>query len=87
MYEPIFKVTKDKGGAMIVELTTEVDNVDIHYSFDNSYPDQFYPKYKSPLSVPKDASNLKIATYRNGRKVGRDIHFPVPELEKRVVKS
>jgi hexosaminidase len=87
MYEPIFKVSRDASGKMVVDLSTEVDQVDIHYSFDNSFPDQFYPKYKTPLVVPKDASNLKIVTYRNGKKLGRDIHFPVAELEKRIVKK
>jgi hexosaminidase len=87
MYEPIFKVTKDKTGKLIVDLATEVANVDIHYSFDNSFPDQFYPKYKTALVVPRDAANLKIATYRNGKKVGRDIHFPIAELQKRAPKS
>jgi hexosaminidase len=87
MYEPIFKVTKDETGKLIVNLSTEVDQVKIYYSFDNSFPDNLYPEYSKPLIVPKDASNLNIATYRNGRKVGRDIHFPIPELEKRVVKK
>ncbi|RYY22321.1 MAG: beta-N-acetylhexosaminidase [Chitinophagaceae bacterium] len=87
MYEPVFKVTKDASGKLVVDLSTEVEDVDLHYSFDNSYPDQHYPKYSAPLVVPKDASNLKIAVYRNGKKVGRDIHFPILVLEKRVVKK
>jgi hexosaminidase len=87
MYEPIFKVTKNAAGRLLVDLSTEVDNIDIHYSFDNSFPDQFYPKYTGPVTVPKDASNMKIVSYRNGKMMGRYIHFPVAELEKRVPKK
>lgn len=87
MYEPIFKVTKDAKGLLVVEMTTEVANVDVHYSFDNSFPDQYYPKSSGPVSVPKDASNLRVITYRKGVKMSRDIIFPIPELEKRVIKK
>ena len=87
MYEPIYSVTKDNTGKLVVQLSTEVGNVDIHYSFDNSFPDQYYPKYDSPVLVPKDASNMNIVTYRNGKKMSRDIHFPIAELEKRAAKK
>ncbi|MET0299712.1 MAG: beta-N-acetylhexosaminidase [Flavitalea sp.] len=87
MYEPIFKVTKNAKGLLVVQMTTEVEGIDIHYSFDNSFPDQFYPKSAGPVTVPKDASNLRIASYRNGVKMSRDIIFPVKDLEKRVVKN
>ncbi len=87
MYEPIFKVTKNSEGRLVVEMTTEVPGIDIHYSFDNSFPDQFYPKYNKALVVPKDALNMKVVSYRNGKKLGRDIHFPVSELQKRVPKK
>ncbi|RYG24285.1 MAG: beta-N-acetylhexosaminidase, partial [Chitinophagaceae bacterium] len=87
MYEPIFKASRDNGGKLVVEFTSEVEGVDFHYSFDNSFPDQYYPKYGAPVTVPKDASNLRVASYRNGKKVGRDILFPIAQLEKRVVKK
>ena len=87
MYEPVYSVTKDNTGKLIVQLSTEVENIDIHYSFDNSFPDQYYPKYASPLLVPKDASNMNIVTYRNGKKMSRDIRFPIAELAKRVAKK
>ncbi|RYG04009.1 MAG: beta-N-acetylhexosaminidase, partial [Chitinophagaceae bacterium] len=87
MYEPIFKVTKDAKGLLVVQMTTEVEGIDLHYSFDNSFPDQFYPKSTGPLTVPKDATNFRIVSYRNGVKMSRDILFPVKDLEKRVVKN
>ncbi|RYY30251.1 MAG: beta-N-acetylhexosaminidase [Chitinophagaceae bacterium] len=87
MYEPVFKVTKNSSGQLVVDMTTEVSGIDIHYSFDNSFPDQYYPKYAKPLVVPKDALNMKVVSYRNGKKLGRDIHFPISELQKRVPKK
>jgi hexosaminidase len=66
-----------------VELSTEVEGLDIYYSFDNSFPDRFYPKYAAPLVVPKDATNLKVVTYRGKEKMGRDITIPVEELNRR----
>lgn len=82
MYDPEFEVSA-KESQPLVKLTTEIEGLDIHYSFDNSFPDQFYPKYRSPLLVPKDASTLKVITYRNGKPVGRMIVMPVAELKKR----
>jgi hexosaminidase len=84
MYDPIFAVKKDDKGAMLVELSTEVEGLNIYYSFDNSHPDNFYPKYTTPLSIPKDAIMLKAVTYRDGKPIGRQIDMPVAELQKRL---
>jgi hexosaminidase len=84
MYDPDFKVAKKAKDQLEVTLTTELEGLDIHYSFDNSFPDEFYPKYEKPLLVPKDASLLKLISYRNGKQVGRMIIMPIEELKKRV---
>ncbi len=84
IYDPIFKVQKDSRDSLQVVLTTEVKGLDIYYSFDNSHPDNFYPKYTGPLSVPKDASMLKVITYRDGKPVGKQIDMPVSELRSRL---
>ncbi|HEX4850924.1 MAG TPA: chitobiase/beta-hexosaminidase C-terminal domain-containing protein, partial [Puia sp.] len=70
--------------SLIVELSTEVEGLDIYYSFDNSIPDNFYPKYAGPLSIPKDASMLKVITYRDGKPIGRQLDMPIAELKKRI---
>lgn len=82
MYDPIIKVKKDKEN-IIVELTTEIDGLDIYTSFDNSEPDYFYPKYVKPLQIPADASLMKIITYRGKSKVGRMMTIRVEDLIKR----
>jgi len=83
VFDPIFKATKNGSGQIQVELSTEVQGLNIYYSFDNSFPDKFYPEYKEPLIVPKDASNLRVITYRNGKPIGRMMTMPVSELKKR----
>lgn len=83
MYDAIITAGKDANGNLQVELSTEIEGLNVYYSFDNSFPDNFYPKYEKPLQVPKDAANLKVVTYRGNKKIGRDITVPVVELKKR----
>jgi hexosaminidase len=82
MYDPIFEASR-KDSTVIIKLSTEIEGLNIHYSFDNSFPDQYYPKYESALTVPKDATTMKVITYRDNKPVGRMIVMPVAELKKR----
>ena len=84
MYDPIFTPSMENG-QLKVDLQTEIP-LDIHYSFDETNPDEFYPKYEKPLVVPKDALHLKLITYRDGQPIGRQINMPVEELQKRIKK-
>ncbi|HLK28457.1 MAG TPA: family 20 glycosylhydrolase [Puia sp.] len=83
MFDPIFTAKKDANDSLQIGLATEVNGLDIYYSFDNSHPDNFYPKYTSPLSVPKESVMLKVITYRDGKPIGRQIDMPIDELKKR----
>jgi hexosaminidase len=83
VYDPIFTVTKTPDNQPKVELSTEVEGLDIYYSFDNSFPDRFYPKYTGALIPPKDAVMLKVVTYKGKEQVGRFNLMPVEELKKR----
>jgi hexosaminidase len=87
MYEPIFTIGKDDKGEPKIELSTEVEGLDIYYSFDNSFPDRFYPKYSKALSIPKDAANLRVVTYRGKETMGRMLTMPVVEIRKRAEKK
>jgi hexosaminidase len=83
MYDPEFEISKKDTATVIVKMATEIEGLDIHYSFDNSFPDQYYPKYTDPLQVPKDAAALKVITYRKGKPIGRLIVMPMAEMRKR----
>ncbi len=83
IYDPIITATKKDTATVVVKLETEIEGLDIHYSFDNSFPDNFYPAYKEPLIVPKDASFMKLVTYRYKEPIGRLMVLPITELKKR----
>ncbi len=87
MYNPVFAASVDTSGQLKVTLTTEVPDLDIYYSFDETNPDEFYPKYEKPLIVPKDALHVKVITYRNGKPIGKQINMPIDELQKRAKKK
>jgi len=83
MYDPEFIVSKTDSGQLKIELKNEVNGLDIYYSFDNSYPDRFYPKYTQPIIAPKYATQIKVITYRGKEPIGRMISMPLSELDKR----
>ncbi len=87
VYDPIFSVSRSADKQLMIELTTEVDGLDIYYSFDNSFPDRFYPKYTEKLMPPKDATMLKVITYKGKIPVGRMMNMPIDELNKRASKK
>ncbi|MEP7376639.1 MAG: family 20 glycosylhydrolase [Chitinophagaceae bacterium] len=82
IYDPSFEITK-KDSQITVKMIPEIEGLDIHYSFDNSFPDNFYPKYIEPVVVPKDAATMKVITYRNGKPLGRLMVMTRTELNKR----
>ena len=82
MYDPIVSVKKN-GDQYSVELTTEIEGLDIYTSFDNSTPDNFYPKYNNSQLIPKDASLMRIITYRGKKPIGRLMTITVEDLKSR----
>jgi hexosaminidase len=87
MYDPDFKPKMSADNKLTVELINEIPGLDLYYSFDNSYPDRFYPKYTAPLEVPKDATQLRVITYRGKEPIGRMVTMPVEELRRRLGKG
>ncbi|WP_231425988.1 beta-N-acetylhexosaminidase [Pedobacter sp. Leaf250] len=83
IYDPIFTVKRNADKQLMIELTPEIEGLDIYYSFDNSSPDRFYPKYNGALTAPKDASMLRVITYKGKQPMGRLISMPIAELQKR----
>ncbi len=83
VYDPIFKASNTVDNRLKIELSTEVDGLDIYYSFDNSFPDRFYPKYTTPLIVPIDATQFKVITYKGKDPVGRMLTMPISVLRER----
>lgn len=87
MYDPIFFAEKAQDSVLKVIMETQIDGLDLYYSFDNSFPDNFYPRYNGKTVVPEDASFLKVISYRNGKPIGRMITISVAELKARAMST
>ncbi len=87
VYDPIIEVAKTPDNFLQIQLITEVEGLDIYYTFDNSFPDRFYPKYTSPLVAPKDAYALRVITYKGKQPVGRMLTFRMSDLNRRATKK
>lgn len=83
MFDPVINAEKKDSATVLIRLSTELEGLKIHYSFDNSFPDNWYPVYTEPLLVPKDAVTMKLITSRNGELIGRMMTIPVADLKKR----
>lgn len=84
MYDPILRVKKNKAGLLTIEMTTEVSGLAIHYTIDNSIPNQYYPVYTEPVVLPEDVDMLRVITYRDGKPLGRLISIKTEDLIKRI---
>ena len=87
IFEPVIAAGRTADGQVRVELSTEAPDVAVYYSFDNSFPDRFYPKYSGALTVPRDAVQLKTVSYRGTQPVGRPVVISVDELKSRADKK
>ena len=83
MFEAIVNVSKNAKGELFVELKNEIPGLTIHYSFDNSYPDNHYPASSGLVAVPKDAELMRIVSYRGAKMMGRTMNITRADLEKR----
>ena len=81
-YDPIIKMTSENGIKKVV-LTAEINGLDTHYSFDESYPDPFYPKYEKPIDIPAGASRIRAVAAKDGKIVSKQISIELKELVKR----
>lgn len=84
--DAIIEPSKDEEGNLIIELDTEIDGLELFFTFDNTYPDHHSPLYKKgeKLTVPNDADTFRVISYRDGKPAGRMITVSLAELEKRV---
>jgi len=83
--DAVVKPTLDKYDHLRIQLGTEIDDLDIYYTFDNSFPDQHSLKYRKGelLEIPKTASSFIVVTYRGKKQIGKIISIPIEDLKKR----
>lgn len=85
VYDAIIKTSR-KDGRLMLEMETELADLDIFYTLDDTMPDERSPKYSSPIAVPDGPVTLRAVTYRNGRPIGHLITLKQDELQKRAGK-
>lgn len=87
MFDPVFTTARDTSGKLQITMRTELTGLNIYYSFDNSFPDRFYPKYTAALVPPTDATQIRVITYRGTEPVGRMLTLQIKDLEARSPKK
>ncbi len=85
-YDALITPLKDEKGDLLIQLDTEIEGIQIYYTFDNTYPDHHSAYYKKgeKLAIPKDADTFRVITYRNGKPIGRLIAVSLADLLKRI---
>lgn len=84
----IIKPLKDQSGKLVIQLDSEIEELDIFYTFDNTYPDSHSLKYVrgTSLNIPGDADTFSAVTYSGKKQTGRIITVSLKELERRALR-
>ena len=84
-YNVILTPKRGTDREMTITMATEVSGLDIYYTFDNTNPDRWYPKYDgTPVKFPLGATQLNVITYRDGRPIGQQVNIKKDELTRRL---
>ncbi len=85
VYDPIVKTSK-VGKDLMIELGSEMKDIAIYFTTDDTMPDQFSTKYTSSVKAPDGPITLRVQHYRNGKPIGHLITLKRAQLEDRVGK-
>ena len=85
VYDAIVK-TSFKDGAFIFEMETEMPDIDMFYTIDDTMPDHHCSRYTHPIELPGGPITLRVISYRNGKPIGHLITLKREELEKRAAR-
>lgn len=82
VYDAIVK-TRMQQGKLVLELASELSDLSIHYTIDDTMPDTYSPKYTAPQAMPDGPITLRVRTFRDGKPIGNLITLKRAELERR----
>lgn len=83
IYDPRVRSVTDRQGNKQVVFVSEVEGLDIYYTFDWTFPDNFSNKYDGyPIPIPNGASEIWVISYQNGNPMGRFFRFPLNKIKK-----
>lgn len=84
-FDPIISARWITWGYLAITLSSEIPGIDIYYTFDDTYPDQYSQKYEGKeLTFPKGADHINAITFRNGKPIGRMIRISKDQLIERM---
>jgi hexosaminidase len=87
-FNPILMPKRLPSGEITVSLATEISGLDLYYSFDQTNPDNTYPKYDgTPLRFPMGAGQLNVVAYRDGHPIGMQVGVKKDDLIKRAAEG
>ena len=82
IYDPVVKVYKQDGKLMCT-LESPLEDVEIYYTVDNTYPVAFGNKYAGPFEIPEGDLRLQTRSFRAGEPIGRILRIHRTDLVKR----
>lgn len=81
-YDAIIK-TRMQNGKWLLELSTEIPELEIRYTIDGAMPGRYSPKYTGPVTMPDGPVTLRVQTFRNDQPMGHLITLKRDEWERR----
>lgn len=87
IYDPIIYPHWDKERQLKIAMKTEIEGLSLFYTFDNTIPDIYSNMYTDTLSIPKNASMLRVAAYKRQEQAGRLIDITIDALKKRAAEG
>lgn len=84
-YDPIVTTTLN-GSVLVATVDTEIPDLAVFYSIDDSVPGRYSTRYTQPIAIPEGPVTLRVITYRAGQPIGRMLTLKHDELKKRVQK-
>jgi len=83
-YNVVLSPKRVSGGDFELGMSTEISGLDIYYTFDDTNPDNTYPKYDgTPVRFPLGAAQINVITYRDGKPIGQQVNVRKDDLAKR----
>jgi hexosaminidase len=86
MYDPVIRVSSNSDAQIVIDLSGEVQGLDLYYTLDNTWPTIYSPKYSQRIIVPKDVDLFRVVAYKNGEACGKVISLTADELKSRAGK-
>ena len=84
IFDPIVTVSKNEDETEYTcTIRHDLQNTTMYYTLDGTFPDAHVPAYSGPFQLPDGNITLNVVAYREGEPIGRLLHIPREQLDKR----